>query len=212
MIEYVSSNFCGVTSAHGKMKVSFGKWNGIDLTKAILILPLSDPRRQKVLDNSSGGGANKIQYDGTENIIIGGEKFTLQELESNYSAEEKAALKREREQNIEQQQYLKKLETARLNEKAYKKELRDLKRENTEIMERIKQTALEKKHHAYSTKLADGVEISDEGNGVVSSGTHYFSPSVFGAGYPKKKDASIPSILEGVDFSHYGTRTSRKIN
>ena len=101
-MQLVSSASCGMKFGNGKMQVSFGETNGIDLTKAILNLPTTDARRQKILSKSQFGAS--VQFNGNQGVTIAGESFTLSELAKLSPPNTLLVAKREQERKEREQE------------------------------------------------------------------------------------------------------------
>ena len=177
---------------------------------------MTDPRRVKVFEASQFGAS--ISYSG-EGVTIGGQTFTKTELrkldESKTSSAdginqderdeqrrqrdlERAERERERERAREQAQ-------AERVEREKQKELQRQAKE-AERAERKRKTKLELEHGAYSQNPAPGVTYSEEGDLIVSGGSHTFRASGFTFG----KSEKLPE-LEGADFSLYGSYVNQSI-
>jgi hypothetical protein len=90
--EYFSSPIQQAGMGGGKIRISFGEFKGIDLTKVILGMDVNDARRIRILNESRFGVS--ASFNGP-NITIGSVTFNideLKELEKNNKVDEKEEL------------------------------------------------------------------------------------------------------------------------
>jgi hypothetical protein len=111
--EYFSSlGAAKVELSKGKILVSFGSHQGVDLTKAIMNMDRNDARYKKVINNSKYGAT--IESDGS-NISIASVNFTIEELrilsegnklkgEDEKEEEKKLVIKQDNKENARKHQ------------------------------------------------------------------------------------------------------------